>query len=141
MFYVSLKGDRDSVFLREGYQDSQLVEKDRLLLIKEKLRTLVNVPRFPKGPARRIVEDSMRESDGREDESGQEEEEWSEDVDNLLSDDDWSDEDDDDLPPDFDEDGELLEIGQGKTIKQDSRQNDEMVLLPVLPDGRPREQW
>ena len=83
----------------------------------------------------------MRESDGREDESGQEEEEWSEDVDNLLSDDDWSDEDDDDLPPDFDEDGELLEIGQGKTIKQDSRQNDEMVLLPVLPDGRPREQW
>ncbi|KAG5053593.1 hypothetical protein AAZX31_03G002400 [Glycine max] len=141
MFYVSLKGDRDSVFLREGYRDSQLVEKDRLLLIKEKLRTLVNVPRFPKGPARRIVEDSMRESDGREDESGQEEEEWSEDVDNLLSDDDWSDEDDDDLPPDFDEDGELLEIGQGKTIKQDSRQNDEMVLLPVFADGRPREQW
>lgn len=150
MFYVSLKGDRDSVFLREGYQDSQLVEKDRLLLIKEKLRTLVNVPRFPKGPARRIVEDSMRGSDSREDESGEEEEEWLEDVDNLMNDDgfddiddgdDWSDEEDDDLPPDFDEDAELLELGQGKTIKQDSRQNDEMVLLPVFADGRPREQW
>ncbi|TKY68992.1 ROOT PRIMORDIUM DEFECTIVE 1 protein [Spatholobus suberectus] len=48
MFYVSLKGDRDSVFLREGYRDSQLVEKDRLLLIKEKFRSLVSVPRFPK---------------------------------------------------------------------------------------------
>nr|KYP76666.1 hypothetical protein KK1_020918 [Cajanus cajan] len=82
MFYVSLKGDRDSVFLREGYRDSQLVEKD-------------------------------------------------------------SDEDDDDLPPDFDEDAEMLEIGQGKTVKQveESRQKDEKVLVPVFPDGRPREQW
>ncbi|KAK7386107.1 hypothetical protein VNO78_26066 [Psophocarpus tetragonolobus] len=149
MFYVSLKGDRDSVFLREGYRDSQLVEKDRLLLIKEKLRTLVNVPRFPKGAARRTVEDSMRERDNEEDEIGEKEEEWSEDVDNLVSDDgfddmddddDWS-EDDDDLPPDFDEDAELLEIGQGKIIKQDSRHNEGKVLLPVFADGRPREQW
>ena len=62
-------------------------------------------------------------------------------FDDIDDGDDWSDEEDDDLPPDFDEDAELLEMGQGKTIKQDSRQNDEMVLLPVLPDGRPREQW
>ncbi|KAJ6404336.1 hypothetical protein OIU84_012505 [Salix udensis] len=48
LFYVSLKGDRDSVFLREAYCDSHLVEKDRLLLIKEKLRALVTVPRFPR---------------------------------------------------------------------------------------------
>ncbi|RDX63292.1 Protein ROOT PRIMORDIUM DEFECTIVE 1, partial [Mucuna pruriens] len=126
MFYVSLKGDRDSVFLREGYRDSQLVEKDRLLLIKEKLRALVNVPRFPKGAARRVAEDSMREN-----ESGQEEEDWS-DVGNLMNDidDDWSDDDDDDnLPPDFGEDAEMLEIGQGRTVKQvrDSRQNDEKI--------------
>ncbi|XP_027335774.1 protein WHAT'S THIS FACTOR 1 homolog, chloroplastic [Abrus precatorius] len=151
MFYVSLKGERDSVFLREAYRDSQLVEKDRLLLIKEKLRALVNVPRFPKGAARRIAEDSMKENDGREDESGEEEEGWSE-VDNLGSDDgfddiddyDWSDEDDDDdTPPDFFEDAETLEIGQGKTTKQveDSRQNDGKVLVPVFPDGRPRERW
>lgn len=157
MFYVSLKGDRDSVFLREGYRDSQLVEKDRLLLIKEKLRSLVNVPRFRGGAGRRVVEDSMRESDSREDESGGEEEDWSE-VDNLMSDagfddsgdddgdddvNDWSDEDDDDLPPDFDEDAEMLEIGQGKTVQQveESRQKDEKVLVPVFPDGRPREQW
>ncbi|KAG2381214.1 hypothetical protein LR48_Vigan11g173000 [Vigna angularis] len=154
MFYVSLKGDRDSVFLREAYRDSQLVDKDRLLLVKEKLRVLVNVPRFPKGPARKTLEDSLREGDGREDESDQGEEAWSEEVDNLESDegfedfddgdDGWSDEEEDDsLPPDFDDDGEVLEIGQGKANKQVkyTRQNDEEALLPVFSDGRPREQW
>ncbi|XP_061353007.1 protein WHAT'S THIS FACTOR 1 homolog, chloroplastic [Gastrolobium bilobum] len=153
MFYVSLKGDRDSVFLREAYRDSQLVEKDRLLLIKEKLRSLVNVPRFPKGAARRRVGGMQENNDSREDESGEEEEKWL-DVDDFMNDhgfevkddddeDDWSDEDDDDTPPDFDEDAGILEIEQGKTIKQveDSRQNDEMVLHPVFPDGRPRERW
>ncbi|XP_057437628.1 protein WHAT'S THIS FACTOR 1 homolog, chloroplastic [Lotus japonicus] len=154
MFYVSLKGDRDSVFLREGYRNSQLMEKDRLLLIKEKLRSLVNVPRFPKGPARRRVGDGLEEGDSREDDSG-EEEDWS-DVDNAMSgnefedndeddddDDDWSDEDDDDTPPDFDEDAGTLEISQRKTINQveDSEPNNEKVLVPTLPDGRPREQW
>ncbi|KAK7258519.1 hypothetical protein RIF29_24098 [Crotalaria pallida] len=157
MFYVSLKGDRDSVFLREGYRDSQLVEKDRLLLIKEKLRALVNVPRFPKGPPRRRVGGGMEENDRREGEGGsdeegeEEEEEWS-DGDNFMiddgfdvkddGDDDWSDEDDD-TPPNFDEDAGSLEIGQGKRIKQveDSKQNDDKVRVPVFPDGRPRERW
>ncbi|KAF9614919.1 hypothetical protein IFM89_021349 [Coptis chinensis] len=46
MFYVSLKGERDSVFLREAYRDSQLIDKDRLLIIKEKFRALVLVPRY-----------------------------------------------------------------------------------------------
>ncbi|KAF6162474.1 hypothetical protein GIB67_026312 [Kingdonia uniflora] len=46
IFYVSLKGERDSVFLREAYRDSQLIDKDRLLIIKEKLRAMVAVPRF-----------------------------------------------------------------------------------------------
>lgn len=47
MFYISLKGVWDSVFLREAYHGSHLVEKDRLLLIKEKLRSLVAaVPQF-----------------------------------------------------------------------------------------------
>ncbi|XWS32058.1 hypothetical protein CRYUN_Cryun23aG0128400 [Craigia yunnanensis] len=45
MFYVSLKGDRDSVFLREAYHNSQLIDKDPLLLIKEKFRSLVAIPR------------------------------------------------------------------------------------------------
>ncbi|GMN42942.1 hypothetical protein TIFTF001_012154 [Ficus carica] len=41
MFYVSLKGDRDSVFLREAYRNSQLIDRDRLMIIKEKLHSLV----------------------------------------------------------------------------------------------------
>jgi hypothetical protein len=44
-FYVSLKGDRDSVFLREAYKNSQLIEKSHLVLLKEKMRALA-VPRF-----------------------------------------------------------------------------------------------
>ncbi|MED6180150.1 pseudoprotein wtf element Wtf1 [Stylosanthes scabra] len=158
MFYVSLKGDRDSVFLREAYRDSNLVDKDRLLLIKEKLRTLVNVPRFPKRGAPRRAGDGMEEKSGtdREDESDEEEERWSDldsfmsddgfDGDNYGQDDDWSDDDDgddDDTPPDFDEDDGTLEISQGKTTKQaeDSMANDKKVLAPVFPDGRPRERW
>jgi hypothetical protein len=35
-FYVSLKGVRDSVFLREAYEDSELKEKDPLVLLKER---------------------------------------------------------------------------------------------------------
>lgn len=151
MFYVSLKGDRDSVFLREAYRDSQLMEKDPLLLIKEKLRSLVVVPRFPKRAAPKKDEDGTEETDNREDKIGEEEEEWS-DAENFLSDDvfdddddeddDWSDEDDD-TPPDFDEDAGTLEIGQEKPIKQvgTSTPNDEKELAPVLPDGRPRERW
>ncbi|KAJ7951285.1 protein ROOT PRIMORDIUM DEFECTIVE 1-like [Quillaja saponaria] len=153
MFYVSLKGDRDSVFLREAYRDSQLMEKDRLLLIKEKLRSLVAVPQFQRRGAPRKDEDGEEGTDELEDGSGEEGEEWS-DVDNLMGDDgfdnddddggedDWSDEDDD-IPPDFDEDSETLEIGGGKANKQVAyaTKNDEKVLVPVLPDGRPRERW
>ncbi|OIW13578.1 hypothetical protein TanjilG_25677 [Lupinus angustifolius] len=151
MFYVSLKGERDSVFLREAYRDSQLVDKDRLLLIKEKLRALVNVPRFSKGPSRRRVGDGTEDNDGREDEVDAEgEEEWS-DTDNLIDgefddndddDDEWSDEDDD-TPPDFDEDVGTPEIGRRKLSKQvdETTQNAEKDRVPVFPDGRPREQW
>ncbi|AES82782.1 putative plant organelle RNA recognition domain-containing protein [Medicago truncatula] len=156
MFYISLKGDRDSVFLREAYRDSQLVDKDRLLLVKEKLRSLVDIPRFPKGrgAGRTRDGDGMGENDieNRQDESGEEEQEWS-DADDLISDDDdddddidddWIDEDDDDSPPDFDdEEAETSEIEKRKTITrvQDARQNNEKVLVPSFPDGRTRERW
>lgn len=155
MFYVSLKGDRDSVFLREAYHDSQLIEKDRLLLIKEKLRSLVAVPRFRRGVATKRDGDGNEEIGNKEDESG---EEWT-DAENFLSDDgfddddddydnededddDWSDEDDD-TPPDFDEDAGSLEIGQRKPIRQaqSTMPIDEKVLAPAFPDGRPRECW
>ncbi|XP_004494808.1 protein WHAT'S THIS FACTOR 1 homolog, chloroplastic [Cicer arietinum] len=159
MFYISLKGDRDSVFLREAYRNSELVDKDRLLLIKEKLRSLVNVPRFIKGrgAGRTRVGDGMEENDidSRQDQRGEEEREWS-DADDFVSedddgdddaDDDWidDDDDDDDTPPDFDEEetGTLV-IEKGKTIiqVQDARKNNEKkVLVPTLHDGRPRERW
>ncbi|GAU13618.1 hypothetical protein TSUD_347220 [Trifolium subterraneum] len=149
MFYISLKGVRDSVFLREAYRDSQLVDKDRLLLIKEKLRSLVDIPRFLKGrgAARTRTGDGMEENDidNKQDESGEEEQEWSDaDGDGDDIDDDWIDEDDDDTPPDFDEEEtETLEIGKRKTITrvQDTRENNEKVLVPTLPDGRVRERW
>lgn len=42
LFYVSLKGQRDSVFLVEGYDDNgTLLEKDQSLVIKDRLMDLV----------------------------------------------------------------------------------------------------
>ncbi|KAL8494949.1 hypothetical protein ACS0TY_019206 [Phlomoides rotata] len=148
MFYISLKGDRDSVFLREAYRDSQLIEKDKMLLIKERLRALVNVPRFPRRNARKTDSDEA-EGTTPEDESG--EDEWS-DIDNSGSDnnedydddDDWSD-DDDDIPPDF-SNGEfdaLPSLEPSKSTEQvnGARKSDEKDPVLVLPDGRPRERW
>eukprot|EP00268_Persea_americana_P043256 TRINITY_DN4344_c0_g1_i1.p1 TRINITY_DN4344_c0_g1~~TRINITY_DN4344_c0_g1_i1.p1 ORF type:complete len:533 (+),score=142.50 TRINITY_DN4344_c0_g1_i1:312-1910(+) len=159
MFYVSLKGERDSVFLREAYRDSHLIDKDRLLLIKEKMRALVAVPRFPNGRAVRKDIDGVRVEgddwvDGNEVEDG---DSWS-DVDNAMSDgledefgdddddeygdeDDWSNEEDE-MPPDFD-DGGILGFEDSKPVKHDdvSKKVEEKVLVPVFPDGKPRERW
>lgn len=152
MFYVSLKGDRDSVFLREAYRDSQLIDKDRLLIIKERFRALVAVPRFPKRGAPRRDAD---QADELGDESDEEEEEWS--VDDYMAgggkfddedddgEDDWSDEDgDDDTPPDFDDDDGTVKIGLGKSAKPVNgsiRNEENKPQEPVFPDGRPRERW
>lgn len=131
MFYVSLKGDRDSVFLRDAYRDSQLVDKNRLLIIKEKLRALVSVPRF-RG---RVVKSDVEGGDDEDDEV--EEEDWS-DFDELVSNEMGDDDgDDDDMPPDFDEDDENVKMNQRKEANQD----EEKVLDPVFPDGKPRERW
>lgn len=156
MFYVSLKGDRDSVFLREAYHDSQLVEKNRLLLIKEKLRSLVNVPRFPMRGVRRDSDKTEGSNEVEDGSGGEEDEDWSE-NDDITSDgsgdgeveadedyeDEWSDEDDDDMPPDFDEDDGNLKPGLSKQSKEeDSLMKDEgKILVPMFPDGRPRERW
>lgn len=43
LFYVSLKGQRDSVFLVEAYDDQgELMEKDEVLMVKERLLSLVS---------------------------------------------------------------------------------------------------
>lgn len=152
MFYVSLKGDRDSVFLREAYRDSHLIDKDRLLIIKEKLRSLVSVPRFPRRGAPQRDADGKEGTDEPEDGSG-EGEEWAS-VDDFMSDDgfddddeddedDWSDDEDDDSPPDFDEDGDTVNIGVEKPVKQEinSVKHIGKVLQPLAKDGRPRERW
>lgn len=146
MFYVSLKGDRDSVFLRDAYRDSHLVEKNKLLLIKEKLRSLVAVPRV-RGYVKPDTHGDQ-ESNEEEDGSGAEDEDWS-DIDGLMSGDDdeedddgWSDVDYD-MPPDFDEDDRNSELGQSKPANQvtGSTKNENKVLAPMFPDGRPRERW
>lgn len=41
LFYVSLKGARDCVFLREAYNGSELIDKDPLFLLKERLADMV----------------------------------------------------------------------------------------------------
>ncbi|KAK8488365.1 hypothetical protein V6N11_072799 [Hibiscus sabdariffa] len=155
MFYVSLKGDRDSVFLREAYRDSQLIDKDPLLLIKEKFRSLVAIPRFPKRGSLKKDDDGNDETDILEEASDEEGEVWS-DMDSYLSDggfddarggkdgddyeDDWSDEEeDDDAPPDFDEDDEAVNVGLSKQTAFSAKKEENH--LPVFPDGRPRERW
>ncbi|KAJ6790641.1 protein ROOT PRIMORDIUM DEFECTIVE 1 [Iris pallida] len=149
MFYVSLKGDRDSVFLREAYRDSQLLEKDKLLVLKEKLRALVAVPRFPnRFPSRTGEEGGSKDGNGEEDEGddsvvdglGSEFDDDDED-DDEDGEDDWSDEDDE-MPPDFD-DGDSLSLNGSKPQMNGgvAESNEEKVLAPVFPDGRPRERW
>lgn len=143
IFYVSLKGDRDSVFLREAYHDSNLVEKDKLLILKEKMRALVSVPRFGRRNSRKGSDHS---GSGGEDSDGsstpydsQDEEDWSDDNDDKTSnedDDDWSDNEDDELPPDFD-DGGVLSFKRNRAVQK----KESSIKNPVLPDGKPRERW
>uniref|UniRef100_A0A2P2IUQ3 PORR domain-containing protein n=1 Tax=Rhizophora mucronata TaxID=61149 RepID=A0A2P2IUQ3_RHIMU len=153
MFYVSLKGDRDSVFLREAYRDSHLVDKDRLLLIKEKFRSLVAVPRFVRRNTLKNDVNAENGVDEQADISGEDNEDLS-DIDSYMTggegddeddgddDDDWSDEDDD-MPPDFGDEDESLKFHRSKSTDQleDLMKNEKKTLVPVLPDGQPRERW
>lgn len=151
MFYVSLKGDRDSVFLREAYQDSHLIEKNRLLLIKEKLRSLLSVTRFSRRTTPQTDSDETEKTESKYGTDAEEGEDWS-DIDNLGSDgfddddedsdDDWSD-DGDDIPPGFSDDEGTINLEDSKLTTQvnGAKKRDEKILVPVFPDGRPRERW
>lgn len=155
MFYVSLKGDRDSVFLREAYKNSQLIEKSHLVLLKEKMRALVMVPRFPRrggprtgeetegdnGAVRRLDEGSDSEDDENDDFS---------DMEDLIgglsggkSDNDyhWGDGwvgESDGSPPDFG-DGDDSGPQEVKVTAENTDNSDNGI--PLLPDGRERERW
>jgi hypothetical protein len=75
LFYVSLKGDRDSVFLRQAYNGSQLIEKDPLVVAREKLGRLVAL-----GKQRdRRMEQSEDENDSDDDIDGEDDDDWSDD--------------------------------------------------------------
>lgn len=152
LFYVSLKGERDSVFLREAYRNSELIDKDPLTLVKEKMRALVSVPRFPRrgGPRKdeegREVEIDGSDADGEEEEEESDAEEWS-DVDGYLEgedggnddDGDWTDDEgEEDVPPNFDDDDEdeeedSVKIGLSPSSRKSSspRKKEEKVLTPV----------
>ncbi|KAL6609408.1 hypothetical protein ACP70R_039377 [Stipagrostis hirtigluma subsp. patula] len=157
MFYVSFKGDRDSVFLREAYRDSQLVEKNKLVLLKEKMRALVAVPRFPRRGAAGTSEEAegangaaqlMNEGSDVEDD----EDEGLSDMEDLISElsggksdtdyqwgDGWFGENDD-SPPDFgDDDSSSEEVKV--TMKTADGSANGRAPVPVFPDGRPRERW
>ncbi|KAL8260773.1 hypothetical protein R6Q59_024822 [Mikania micrantha] len=121
MFYVSLKGDRDSVFLRDAYRDSQMVGKNRLLLIKEKLRALVAVPLFR---GRVGVKTDL------DDQNEEEEDDWL-DFDDLVNNE-MGDVNDDMPPPDFYEDEDH------ENVDSQSKQGQEKGSTLVLPD---RERW
>ncbi|CAN4111474.1 unnamed protein product [Withania somnifera] len=148
MFYVSLKGDRDSVFLHEAYQDSHLIEKKRLLLIKEKLRSLVSHSRFSRRATPQTAFDETEKTEsgyGTDAEEGED----SSDIDNLGSDglgedsdDDWSD-DGDDIPPDFSDDEGTINLEDCKLTAQVSgaKTKEEKILAPAFPDDWPRELW
>lgn len=78
LFYVSFQVDGDSVFLRESYRDSKLMDKkDRLLVVREKFRDLVSVPRFPRRNAPR------KDNDSAKDQSDKDGEGWS-DIDDYI---------------------------------------------------------
>ncbi|KAG8086475.1 hypothetical protein GUJ93_ZPchr0010g9025 [Zizania palustris] len=159
MFYVSLKGDRDSVFLREAYKNSQLVDKSKLVLLKEKMRALVAVPRF----ARRRAPTTSEEADGTNgaaqmlsegSDVEDDEDVGLSDMEDLISEisggksdadyhwgDGWVGENGD-SPPDFEhgDDSRLQEVKV--TMKNTANSaNGNAHVHPVFPDGRPRELW
>eukprot|EP00249_Psilotum_nudum_P019478 c27273_g1_i1 orf=406-1920(-) len=108
-FYVSLKGDRDSVFLREAYSGSNLIVKDPLVLAKEKLEELVaKGSKFRMSTQKREEEDDGGDSDT----------------------DDWSDADaeDADATSDVTSSGQLFGGG-------DDNEEKKMQMFPCSPDG------
>lgn len=155
MFYVSLKGARDSVFLREAYRGSYLVDKNKLLLVKEKMRALVDIPQFPKRRTRKS-DDEAKDFDDQQDQVSEGKDEEMSDFDNAINDefddDDEEEEEEEDyedmsseedeVPPDFDDDNDSLRVDLSQPVEQSNvlPMNTE-DRVPVFPDGRPRERW
>ncbi|KAL8157309.1 hypothetical protein AgCh_002128 [Apium graveolens] len=93
LFYVSLKGQRDSVFLVEGYDDNGvLLERDATTVTKELLLDLVNEGKRMRQERRRKADDitsSPTEHQQVEVDDGDDEpDEYGDDLDNLFESDD-----------------------------------------------------
>lgn len=76
MFYISLKGVRDSVFLVEGYDDTgNLIEKNELVATKERLVELVKESKRMRRERRKDTsyEDGESEEDETDDDDDEEE--------------------------------------------------------------------
>ncbi|ONK74965.1 uncharacterized protein A4U43_C03F11920 [Asparagus officinalis] len=140
MFYVSLTGDRDSVFLSEAYRDSQLIEKDKLLILKKKdVGRLLQFQDFQRGFCKKKNDGGPGEDDVEFEEADSEN--WS-DVDSLLSDGDgkYDGEDDssneeDDVPPEFDDAG-CLNLDGRKQLTHNVSENKGDKVSNCLTDVR-----
>lgn len=99
LFYVSLKGQRDSVFLVEGYDDTGRLlqlhgDRDELLVAKKKLMELVRVGKRMRRERRNRVEGVDDDTDDDDDDDDIEEEEESDGFEELFEagiEDDWED--------------------------------------------------
>ncbi|KAJ4954530.1 hypothetical protein NE237_011313 [Protea cynaroides] len=105
LFYLSLKGQRDSVFLVEGYDDKgELVEKDELLVAKERLMELVREAKRMRRERRKAALTVNMDDDDDEEEEEEEEEEEDDGFENLFEEE-WEDygvgDDDDDESDDL----------------------------------------
>ncbi|CAM6129392.1 unnamed protein product [Calypogeia fissa] len=143
MFYVSFKGHRDSVFLREAYQGSELIDKDPLVLARERLSELVH--------ARiKASEDAGEEGDEEEEEDedgdGDFDDDDDDDEDEGESDDEWSDkeerqrDEEEKIPVRSYAPSPLKQVQRYKDLRP--RPMDSAVRRREVPTiERPRERW
>ncbi|KAK2996828.1 hypothetical protein RJ639_025305 [Escallonia herrerae] len=109
LFYVSLKGQRDSVFLVEGYNDKgALLEKDEILVIRDQLLELVRDGKRMRREWREGNNDINEREDKVTENHFDVDDDHDDDLDNLFDSDDSGAENDDD------DDGtdELLQLGE-----------------------------
>lgn len=137
MFYISLKGLRDSVFLVEGYNEKGvLVSKDEMLSIKDELMELIREGKRMRREGRRkyifgnpSVNDVQHSGNGINNDDvnfG----EYEDGLDDLFNVEDWSSEDDDEDDENaeligWQEDGELW-VSQQETLLSEN-QNDQSL--------------
>lgn len=151
MFYVSLKGDRDSVFLRDAYQDSELIEKDPLIIARERLQALVSISRFQRrsraiGQVQEAGEENVNFLEEDEDD---EDGDWSDTEGSDGDDDEWSDLDDEEESKPHvkaraspkDKAKFLLKAVRKDPYIRISPPSEKKELSSVTSDDRPREQW